>query len=184
MSGKSLKKVNKMEFKYNKAQEKFNELFDKHIKEGLTIRSNRQCGKTTFVINKAIELAKKGKSVAIFTINESAKQTLFNEFVKYMNLNKLNDNILEFVDIYNSNNKTDWNKYLKLHFTYTIYDEPWFAKKELKQTPYTFYIGNDTSNTFTVLYEMPEWSNYLEELKDSAGLEVYNKEFNGNIFKY
>ena len=167
--------------KPTKGQEEMSKLFDKHIEQGLTIRATRQSGKTTFVIGKALELAKKGKVVAIFTFNEDQKEMLKRTLRNYAQQEGYEELLLANITIFNNQNMSDSHTWKRLNCDYTINDEPWLTENQVVQKPNVLHIGTDNTNTFTILDHSLVQPMDVNERILMGGREAYRKDFVGNV---
>lgn len=157
--------------KYNKFQQKVNEIFNKNIEQGVIIKAPRQSGKTTFILLKAKELAKQEKKVRIITHSYA--------FARELQLKIESDNIQ--VVGFSWQEYPDLKKFIP---DYIFYDEPWLYSKLIVEKENHLFIGTSTRNEFIFGKSWLDINEkVLETIRKESSEDRFRTEFNSNIME-
>ena len=154
---------------------KIKELWEKKKQEGLIIYSSRGSGKTTTMLEIAIEESKKHK-VAIWCMHEAHKNFIESELKykhKILHPNK--------IKVFSYKNTNDHAEALKLEPDYNFYDEIKIYEKQPKSLIIRSFLPDDNIYIFNVKSNSLLSEERLNELKSQLTSEQWEAEFMSNV---
>ena len=147
-------------------QNKWDELFDENIENGLSFKVPRRSGKSTWIAHKALKLVLEGKSVAIICMNQNHADTM-KGLIKEITHGVLKDSAIRCCNY-------DYPGWITSE--YKLYDEC-----EGLNRPNTCSIFTEQKNIFTF---GSDWLGMeIKNRMRSLGTKEFKTQFESNIIK-